>query len=249
MATQTYQSFQNNKQRRVLMILSNHNQIGASGKLTGSWFTEIAAPYYTLVEAGIEVVFASPKGGDVPIDLLSMKPPYTTEFTERFSEDPIASYALRQTAKLSEVDAFTFDAVFFPGGYGLLWDLASDSVVLKLIQDFYHDDRPIAMVCHGPAILRDARKADGSYIVDGLTLTGFKNAEDAEIELDRHLLFSLEDELQARGANYVSGPNWEPNVQQDGVLMTGQSPASALPLAEALRDRFVEISKKLRATA
>ncbi|OWQ45780.1 type 1 glutamine amidotransferase domain-containing protein [Roseateles noduli] len=227
-----------NKQKRVLLVMSSVDEMGISGKQTGTWFTELAAPYYILTEAGYEVVFASPDGGDAPIDLLSMKAPFTTPFTDRFLADPVAMFAARNTRKLRNINADTFDAVFFPGGYGLLWDLASDSFVIKLIRDFHASHRPIAMVCHAPAILRDVKKADGEYLVKGVKLTGFKNAEDNEIELLDHLLFSLEDELKGRGADYVSKANWEPNVIVDGALMTGQSPASAAPLAEALAQRL-----------
>ncbi|MDK1493032.1 type 1 glutamine amidotransferase domain-containing protein [Sinorhizobium sp. 7-81] len=227
-----------NKQKRILLIMSSVDEMGLSGKQTGTWFHELAAPYYILKSAGHEVVFASPGGGEAPIDLLSMKAPFTTEYTDRFLADPVAMFAARNTRKLRNIDYSTFDAVFFPGGYGLLWDLASDSFAIKLIRDFHKAGRPIAMVCHAPAILRDVRKDDGQYLVKGLNLTGFKNAEDTEIELLHHLLFSLEDELKNRGANYQSKANWEPNVVVDGVLMTGQSPASAVPLAEALSERL-----------
>lgn len=227
-----------NKQKRVLLVMSSVDEMGISGKQSGTWFHELAAPYYILTEAGYEVVFASPDGGEAPIDLLSMKSPFTTEYTDRFLADPVALFAAKNTRKLRNIDYGTFDAVFFPGGYGLLWDLASDSYAIKLIRDFYESGRPIAMVCHAPAILRDVKKSNGEYLVKGLNLTGFKNDEDAEIELLHHLLFSLEDELKGRGAKYQSKGNWEPNVVVDGVLMTGQSPASAVPLAEALSKRL-----------
>ncbi|WP_412564807.1 type 1 glutamine amidotransferase domain-containing protein [Thalassobius sp. MITS945101] len=218
--------------------MSSVDEMGISGKQTGTWFTELAAPYYILTEAGYEVVFASPEGGAAPIDLLSMKAPFTTEYTERFFNDPVAMFAAQNTRKLREIDYSTFDALFVPGGYGLIWDLASDSYAIKMIRDFYESDRPVAMVCHAPAILRDIKLSNGEYLVNGVDLTGFKNAEDSEIELLHHLLFSLEDELKGRGANYISKANWEANVVEDGALMTGQSPASAPPLAEALKARL-----------
>ena len=227
-----------NKQKRVLLIMSSVDEMGISGKQTGTWFEEVATPYYVLTEAGFEVVIASPKGGNAPIDLLSMKAPFTTENTHRFFADPVAMFALQNTRKLREIDYSTFDALFVPGGYGLIWDLASDSHVIKMIRDFYESERPVAMVCHAPAILRDIKLSDGQYLVKGLSLTGFKNDEDTEIELLHHLLFSLEDELKGRGANYISKANWEANVVEDGALMTGQSPASAPPLAEALKARL-----------
>ena len=224
--------------KRILLILSSIDELGISGKQTGTWFHELAAPYYILTDAGFEVVFASPAGGEAPIDLLSMKSPFTTEYTDRFAKDPVAQFAAKTTRKLRNIDYSGFDAVFFPGGYGLLWDLASDSYAIKLVRDFYETKRPIAMVCHAPAILRDVKRSNGEYLVKGLHLTGFKNAEDTEIELLNHLLFSLEDELKGRGARYDSTHNWEPNVIVDGDLMTGQSPASAVPLAESLRQRL-----------
>lgn len=227
-----------NRQKRVLLVMSSVDEMGISGKQTGTWFTELAAPYYILTEADYEVVFASPDGGEAPIDLLSMKAPFTTEYTERFFNDPVAMHAAKNTRKLREVDYSTFDALFVPGGYGLIWDLASDSYTIKMIKDFYESERPVAMVCHAPAILRDIKLSNGEYLVNGVDLTGFKNAEDSEIELLHHLLFSLEDELKNRGANYISKGNWEPNVVEDGALMTGQSPASAPPLAEALARRL-----------
>jgi putative intracellular protease/amidase len=223
-----------NQQKRVLLIMSSEDSMGISGKQTGTWFTELAAPYYILTEAGHEVVFASPDGGEAPIDLLSMKPPYDTKYTEKFSKDKIAMYAAKNTRKLRDIDYSTYDAVFFPGGYGLIWDLASDSYAIKLVRDFYESGRPVAMVCHAPAILRDVKLSNGKHLVEGLDLTGFKNEEDIEVELLHHLLFSLEDELVGRGANFKKKANWEPNVVVNGALMTGQSPASAPPLAEAL---------------
>lgn len=227
-----------NQQKRVLLIMSSVDELGLSGKQTGTWFHELAAPYYILAAAGFEVVFASPDGGEAPIDLLSMQSPFNSEWTERFLGDPVALSAARNTRKLRSIDYAGFDAVFFPGGYGLLWDLASDSYVIKLIRDFHESNRPIAMVCHAPAILRDVKKSDGGYLATGKRLTGFKNEEDAEVERLHPLLFSLEDELRRRGANYIGIGNWEPNVVIDGDLMTGQSPASAVPLAEALRERL-----------
>ena len=225
-----------NIQKRVLLIMSSYDDMGISGKQTGTWFTELAAPYYILTNAGYEVVFASPDGGEAPIDLLSMKVPFTTEYTDKFLNDPVALFAAKHTRKLRNIDYNTFDAVFFPGGYGLLTDLASDQFVVKLIKDFYETNRPIAMVCHAPAILRDVKLSNGKFLAEGKNLTGFKDAEDAEIELDKHLLFSLEQDLKLRVSNYKSVTNWAPNVVVDGVLMTGQSPASAAPLAEKLAE-------------
>lgn len=225
--------------KRVLIVMSSHSAMGLSGKVTGTWFEEVATPYYTLREAGYEVVLASLKGGDAPIDLLSMQAPFTTKNTERFSADPVAMHALKNTNRLADLNTDDFSAVFFPGGYGLLWDLASDSRTIKLIEDFYRANKPIAMVCHAPAILRDAKKPNGEALVKNLTVTGFMNAEDDELDLSRHLLFSLEDMLKQRGAHYKgTASNWTAHIEIDGPLMTGQNPASAPVLANALAKRL-----------
>ncbi|MGQ5522356.1 type 1 glutamine amidotransferase domain-containing protein [Chitinimonas sp. PSY-7] len=225
--------------KRVLIMMSSHSAMGLSGKVTGTWFEEVATPYYTLREAGYEVVLATLNGGEAPIDLLSMQAPFTTKNTERFSKDPVAMHALTHTNRLNDLDEDDFDAVFFPGGYGLLWDLASDMRTIRMIEKFYAAGKPIAMVCHSPAILRDARKPNGEWLVKGLTVTGFMNAEDDELDLSRHLLFSLEDMLKARGAKYKgTAKNWEAHIEIDGPLMTGQNPASAPVLANALVKRL-----------
>jgi putative intracellular protease/amidase len=225
--------------KRVLIMMSSESAMGVSGKLTGTWYEEVATPYYTLREAGYEVIIASLKGGDAPIDLLSMQAPFTTKNTERFSNDVVAMHALKNTNRLSDLNANDFDAVFFPGGYGLLWDLANDSHTIKVVEDFYKAGKFIAMVCHAPAILRDAKKANGKPLAQGLTVTGFMNAEDDELDLSRHLLFSIEDMLKARGANYKgTKKNWDAHIEIDGPLMTGQNPASAPVLAKALAERL-----------
>ncbi|WDE08862.1 type 1 glutamine amidotransferase domain-containing protein [Thalassomonas viridans] len=225
--------------KRVLIVMSSESAMGLSGKLTGTWFEEVATPYYTLREAGYEVVMASLKGGDAPIDLLSMQAPFTTANTDKFLNDAVAMQALKNTNKLSDLNVNDFDALFVPGGYGLLWDLASDSFTIKMIEDFYADNKPVAMVCHAPAILRDAKKRNGEPLVKGLTVTGFMNAEDDELDLSRHLLFSLEDMLKANGANYKgTKKNWQAHIEIDGPLMTGQNPASAPVLAKALAKRL-----------
>lgn len=224
-----------NIQKRILLLVSSVDEMGISGKQTGTWFHEVAAPYYLLTKAGFEVVFVSPNGGDAPIDLLSMKEPFTSEYTKQFLNDDVAIFALQNTRQLNNINYDTFDALFVPGGYGLLWDLASNSLVIKMVKDFYESNRLIAMVCHAPAILRDVKKSDGEYLVKGVELTGFKNKEDDEIELSRHLLFSLEDELKNRGAQYKStSVNWEPHVIQSDNLITGQNPASAVPMTELM---------------
>jgi putative intracellular protease/amidase len=227
--------------KRALIVMSSHAELGLSGKRTGTWFEEAATPYYTFKDAGIEVLFASLKGGEAPIDLLSLQAPFTTANTDKFLKDSVAMKALRETNMLSGLNTDDFDALFFPGGYGLLWDLASDSYTIRLIERFHRSEKPIAMICHAPAILRDAKKPNGEPLVKGLTVTGFMNAEDDELDLSRHLLFSLQDMLKERGANYRgSSRNWEAHIERDGVLMTGQNPASAPLLAAALKSYLLE---------
>lgn len=223
--------------KRVLIVMSSHDELGRSGKKTGTWFEEVATPYYMLREAGHEVVLASLDGGEAPIDLLSMQSPFTTPNTDRFADDPVAMFALQHSNKLSNMNVNDFDGLFVPGGYGLLWDLASDSNTIAMIEQFFAEKKPIAMVCHGPAVLRDAKKSDGSPLVQDVNITGFKNDEDIELDLLRHLLFSLEDDLKARGANYTATEvNWEANVVVDGKLITGQNPASAPGVAKELAE-------------
>ncbi len=224
-------------QKRILILMSSHDELGLSGKKTGTWFEEVATPYYVLREAGHEVVLASLEGGHAPIDLLSMQSPFTTPNTDRFLDDPVAMFALQNTNSLRTMNTNDFDALFVPGGYGLLWDLAGDAQTIAMLEQFYADEKPMAMVCHGPAVLRDAKKPDGTPLVKGVNLTGFKNDEDIELDLLRHLLFSLEDDLQMRGANYSSSDeNWDVNIVVDGNLLTGQNPASAPGLAKQLAD-------------
>jgi putative intracellular protease/amidase len=227
--------------KRVLIPMSSHADMGTSGIKTGSWFEEVATPYYEFLDAGFQVVFASPTGGAAPIDHLSMQPPFTTANTDRFLDDPVGTRAIANTTRLQGLDVDVFDAMFFPGGYGLLWDLASDSYTIRLVERFVAAGKSVAMVCHAPGILRDAKAPNGEPLVKGRELTGFTNAEDDELDLSRHLLFSLEDELKAKGAVYVSSEvNWEPNVVESGPLLTGQNPASAPPLARALTRRLVD---------
>ena len=225
--------------KRVLMVLTSHDNMGISGKKTGNWFDEVATPYYTFKEQGLEVVMASPKGGAAPIDPFSYDEAFTTDNTRQFEDDPAAQRALANTLKLSEINNRDFDGAFFPGGYGQLWDLASDSYAIGMIEEMIEAEIPVAMVCHAPAILRDAKKPNGEPLVKGKDVTGFTDAEDRELDLSRHLLFSLEQAIIANGANFMrSNANWNPNVVEDGALITGQNPASAAPIAEALANRL-----------
>ena len=225
---------------RVLMVLTSHDAMGVSGKKTGNWFDEVATPYYAFKAAGFEVTLASPQGGHAPIDPLSQEDGFASDATRRFEHDAAAQRALSNTTRFDRVDANGFDAAFFPGGYGHLWDLVSDSMVIRAIENWTQRGTPVAMVCHAPAILRDARKPNGEPLVKGLAVTGFTDAEDEELALTPHLLFSLERALVLNGASFRRAPrNWQTCVVVDGSLMTGQNPASAAPLAEALVARLV----------
>ena len=213
--------------------------MGPSGKKTGNWFDEVATPYYTFKERGFDVVLASPQGGPAPVDPFSFDSAFTTANTDRFEKDGVAQRALANTLKLNDVNYRDFDGAFFPGGYGQLWDLASNSLVIKMIEDLIQTSTPVAMVCHAPAILRDTKKPNGEPLVKGLKVTGFTDAEDDELDLSRHLLFSLEKMLMANGGDFVRSPaNWNANVVEDGALITGQNPGSAAPIAQVLADRI-----------
>ena len=203
------------------------------------WFDKAATPYYEYKEAGFDLTVASPKGGAAPIDPFSYDDLFMTENTHRFLEDLAAQRALANTLRFKDIDVNDYDGVFFPGGYGQLWDLASDSKVIRSIENWIQRNTPVAMVCHAPAILRDAKKPNGEPLVKGMDVTGFTDADDEELDLARHLLFSLEQALIQNGANFKrSNQNWSPNVVEDGALITGQNPASAAPIADALVARL-----------
>ena len=224
---------------RILMVLSSHDSLGISGKKTGNWFDEVATPYYKFTNAGFDVTLVSPKGGPAPIDPLSRDSAYTTENTRKFEGDADAQRALATTFKFNDIDVDDYEAVFFPGGYGQQWDLSNDLKVIRAIEKWVESGTPVAMVCHAPSILRDAKKPNGDPLVKGMNVTGFTDAEDQEIDIFRHLLFSLERALILNGANFKrSERNWVPNVVQDGALLTGQNPASAAPLADAVIARL-----------
>ena len=224
---------------RVLMVLTSHDVMGVSGKKTGNWFDEVATPYYKFLEAGFDVTLATPKGGVAPIDPFSFDEMFMTDNMHKFLKDAAAQRVLANTLKFNDIDPNIYSGVFFPGGYGQLWDLASDSKVIRSIEHWIGEQTPVAMVCHAPGILRDAKKENGEPLVKGMKITGFSDAEDDELDLSRHLLFSLERALTINNGHYVrSDRNWSPNVIQDGALMTGQNPASAAPLADALVARL-----------
>lgn len=212
---------------KILMVLTSHDQLGNSGKKTGFWLEEFAAPYHLFKDAGAEITLASPRGGQPPLDPKSDDPSSQTEATRRFRADNKAVALLANTLRLGEVSAEDFDGVFYPGGHGPLWDLAEDPVSTKLIEDTLAANKPLAAVCHGPAVLRHAKQANGESVVEGKKVTGFSNSEEAAAGLSEIVPFLVEDMLARNGGIYSKADNWQPYVVTDGVLITGQNPASS----------------------
>lgn len=220
--------------KNILIVLTSHDQLGDTGKKTGFWLEELAAPFYVLKEAGAALTLASPKGGQPPLDPKSDEEGFQTDATRRFKNDPEALAQLATTQKLSDVDAADFDAVFYPGGHGPLWDLVSDADSLRLIETFWANDKPVATVCHAPAVLLNARDASGTFLVQGKEVTGFTNTEEAAVELTNVVPLLVEDALKDRGARFARKDDWAPFARQDGNLITGQNPASSEAVAEVL---------------
>ena len=219
---------------KILMVLTSHDQLGETGKKTGFWLEEFAAPYYVFKDAGADVVLASPRGGQPPLDPKSDAADAQTPATVRFNNDTAAIAELALTRPLAEVLDEDVDAVFYPGGHGPLWDLAEDADSIRLIENHFAAGRPVAAVCHGPAVLRHAQGTLSQPLVKDKRLTGFTNAEEAAVELTNVVPFLLEDELKAKGAKFEAGPLFQPHVVVDGKLITGQNPASSEPAARAL---------------
>jgi putative intracellular protease/amidase len=219
---------------KILMVLTSHDQLGNTGKKTGFWLEEFAAPYYAFKDAGAQLTLASPKGGQPPLDPKSDEPDAQTEATERFRKDSAAQSALASTVLLSSVKADDYDAIFYPGGHGPLWDLAEDKHSIALIEAFYNAGKPVAAVCHAPGVLRNAKSADGQPLVKGKQVTGFTNSEEDAVQLTDVVPFLVEDELKAKGGIFSKGPDWASYVRTDGLLLTGQNPASSQATAEAL---------------
>ena len=218
----------------ILMVLTSHDQLGNTGKKTGFWLEEFAAPYYVFKDAGATLTLASPLGGQPPLDPSSDAPSAQTETTERFKKDPAAQQALAHTVKLDTVDAAGFDAVFYPGGHGPLWDLAEDKKSIALIETMYAAGKPVAAVCHAPGVLRHTKAADGTPLVKGKSVAGFTNTEEEAVHLTNVVPFLVEDMLKSNGGEYSKGADWQPYVVTAGNLITGQNPASSGPAAEEL---------------
>lgn len=219
---------------KLLMVLTSHDQLGDTGKKTGFWLEEFAAPYYVFQDAGIEIVLASPQGGLPPLDPKSDDPNFQTAATQRFKQDLAAQTALANTRRLSEVADTDFDAVFYPGGHGPLWDLPEDRHSIALIEMLYAAGKPVVAVCHAPAVFRQTKAPDGLPLVQGKKVTGFSNTEEEAVGLTQVVPFLVEDLLKQQGGNYSNGDNWQPHVVRDGNLITGQNPASSEAAAIAL---------------
>lgn len=218
----------------ILMVLTSHNELGDTGRKTGFWLEELAAPYYVFLDAGAKLVLASPKGGRPPLDPNSDAPDAQTAATRRFKHDQQAQQMLDNTRELSDVTEADYDAVFFPGGHGPLWDLSEDRDCVALLEGFERAGKPMGLVCHGPAALRYVQSKDGASIVEGRSVTGFSNSEEAAVELTDVVPFSIEDEFRKLGGIYEKGPDWASHVVIDGRLITGQNPASSEAAAKAL---------------
>ncbi|AOJ79074.1 dimethylallyltransferase [Burkholderia ubonensis] len=220
---------------KILVVLTSHDTLGDTGKKTGFWLEELAAPYYAFKDAGAELTLVSPLGGQPPIDPKSSDPSAQTDATRRFEADAAAKAELAATRKLADVLPDDYDAVFYPGGHGPLWDLAEDLHSISLIERTLGAGKPVALVCHAPGVLRhvkDPKTAES--VVRGKRVTGFTNSEEAAVELTEVVPFLVQDMLETNGARYERGPDWAPHVVVDGLLITGQNPASSAPAADAL---------------
>ncbi|HEV2681146.1 MAG TPA: type 1 glutamine amidotransferase domain-containing protein [Rhodanobacter sp.] len=219
---------------KILLVLTSHDQLGHTGEKTGFWLEELAAPYYAFVDAGAQVTLASPHGGQPPLDPKSNEPAFQTNTTRRFEADASAVAALATTRKLVDIDVADFDAVFYPGGHGPLWDLAEDRTSIALIEKTVASGKPVALVCHAPGVLRHVKGPDGKPLVNGKAVTGFSNTEEEAVGLTKVVPFLVEDMLKANGGIYSSGADWQSHVAVDGLLITGQNPGSSEATAHAL---------------
>jgi putative intracellular protease/amidase len=220
------------------MVLTSHNELGDTGRKTGFWLEEFAAPYYEFKDAGADVTLASPAGGQPPLDPKSDEAEAQTDATRRFKSDATAQSALAHTARLATVSGEAFDAVFYPGGHGPLWDLAEDADSIKLIETMSAAGKTVAAVCHAPAVFRHTKATDGQPFVNGRRVTGFTNSEEDAAQLSKFVPFLVQDMLVENGGRYSKGPDWQPHVVTDGKLITGQNPASSTAAARAVLAQF-----------
>lgn len=219
---------------KILIVLTSHDELGNTGRKTGFWLEELAAPYYVFKEAGAQLTLASPKGGQPPLDPKSNDPDFQTDDTRRFEADAEAEATLANTVRLDAISAEQFDAVFYPGGHGPLWDLAEDRHSIALIENTLNSGKLVALVCHAPGALRHARNPDGSPLVQGKKVTGFTNTEEEAVGLTDVVPFLVEDELISKGGQYSKAADWQSYVIRDGLLITGQNPASSSAAAKTL---------------
>jgi putative intracellular protease/amidase len=219
--------------KKVLFVLTSHDELGNTGLKTGFWSEELAAPYYALADKGIDIVLASPKGGQPPIDPKSEDPSFQTETTKRMDKDTVLLDKLKNTIPLADIIMDDYDAVFYPGGHGPLWDLAESATSQQLITEFYNAEKPVAFVCHAPGVLKDV-KINGEYLVNGKNVTGFTNTEEEAVQLTNVVPFLVEDMLKKNGGQYSKIADWNPYAIVDGLLITGQNPASSEKVAEEL---------------
>ncbi len=219
--------------KNILFVITSNDALGDTDQKTGFWIAEFADPYYVLTDAGFKVTLASPKGGQPPIDPSSASDDAATPATERFDKDKATQHKLANTHKLETINPKDYDAVFYPGGHGVLWDLVENKTSIKLIETFYENEKPVAFVCHAPAVLKHV-KSNGEPLVKGKKVTGFTNEEEVAVQLTKIVPFLLEDMLKERGGDYSKIEDWQPYAVQDGLLITGQNPASSEKVAELL---------------
>jgi len=223
---------------KVLIVLTSHSDLGNTGEKTGFWIEEFAAPYYVLADAGVQITIASPKGGQPPIDPKSEMADSQTKATRRFDKDGSLKEKLAHTLKLSDVKVEDYDAVFYPGGHGPLWDLANDKTSITLIESFYNHQKPVVFVCHAPGALVKVKLPNGEPLVKGKEVTGFSNSEEEAVKLTNVVPFLLEDEMKKLGGHYSKGADWGSYIKIDGLLITGQNPASSEAAAKALLEKL-----------
>ena len=223
---------------KIVIVLTSHADLGDTGKKTGFWLEELASPYYVFTDAGTEVTLASPLGGQPPLDPKSAEPDAETASTRRFNSDATATAALATTHKLGDVKISDYDAVFYPGGHGPLWDLANDPASVTLIEAAIATGKPVAAVCHAPGVLRDVKNPDGTSLIAGKNVTGFTDTEEAAVGLTAVVPFLVEEMLKAKGGRYTKAADWEVHVVEDGLLITGQNPASSARAAEMLLQKI-----------
>ncbi|MGB0942660.1 MAG: type 1 glutamine amidotransferase domain-containing protein [Marinomonas sp.] len=224
--------------KSVLMVLTSHSELGNTGEKTGFWVEEFAAPYYAFIDAGIEVTLASPAGGQPPIDPKSELADFQTDATRRFDADSDTQAKLANSLVLADVKQNEFDGVFYPGGHGPLWDLTDNTDSIRLLESFITAQKPIAAVCHASAAFLNLKDAEGEFLVKGKAVTGFSNTEEDAVQLTDIVPFLLEDELIKRGANYQKTDDWNVFSLEDGLVITGQNPASSEQAAEKLIARL-----------